>query len=243
MLARSRSHLLMSFLSCVSYNNGWSWAYRPIQRDKHVNMSNFALYDDIRIRQSSAKSPKQIHKNCPGFDTICLRPTKRYWSATIDTRRKTIIALTSWIFGRPFVKRFAVCYRSVVLHVCLSVCLRLGVLWPNGWTDQDETWRADRFQPWPHCLRCEPDPTPRKGHSRQFSAHISCGQMARWIQMPLDRKIGLDPSDIVLDGDPAPPLQKSGRAHPNFRPCLLCPNGGMDQDAIWHGASTQATLC
>jgi len=27
------------------------------------------------------------------------------------------------LFGRPFVKRFAVCYRSVVLSVCLSVCL------------------------------------------------------------------------------------------------------------------------
>jgi len=27
------------------------------------------------------------------------------------------------IFGRPFVKRFALCYRSVVCPVCLSVCL------------------------------------------------------------------------------------------------------------------------
>ena len=72
----------------------------------------------------------------------------------------------------------------------------------------------------------------RKGYSPQFSAHICCGQMDRWIKMPLGRKIGLDPSDIVLDGDPAPPLQKSGRAHPNFRPCLLCPNGWMDQHAL-----------
>jgi len=27
------------------------------------------------------------------------------------------------LFGRPFVKRFALYYRSVVLSVCLSVCL------------------------------------------------------------------------------------------------------------------------
>jgi len=27
------------------------------------------------------------------------------------------------------------------------------VLWPNGWTDQDETWHAGRPRPWPHCIR------------------------------------------------------------------------------------------
>jgi len=41
-------------------------------------------------------------------------------------------------FGRPFVKQFALCYRSVVCLSVLSVC-DVGVLWPNGWTDQDET--------------------------------------------------------------------------------------------------------
>jgi len=28
--------------------------------------------------------------------------------------------------------------------------------------------------------------------------------MAGWIKMPLDREVGLSPTDIVLDGDPAP---------------------------------------
>ena len=40
--------------------------------------------------------------------------------------------------------------------------------------------------------------------------------MAPWIKMPLGRKIGLDPSDIVLDGDPAPPLQKAAEPTPIF---------------------------
>ena len=31
------------------------------------------------------------------------------------------------IFGRPFVKRFALCYRTVVCHVCLS-CLSVSYL-------------------------------------------------------------------------------------------------------------------
>ena len=28
----------------------------------------------------------------------------------------------------------------------------VGVLSPNGWTDQDETWLADRPRPWPDCV-------------------------------------------------------------------------------------------
>ena len=39
--------------------------------------------------------------------------------------------------------------------------------------------------------------------------------MAEWIKMPLGRKVGLSPSDIVLDGDPAP-LSKRGRSPPFF---------------------------
>jgi len=38
------------------------------------------------------------------------------------------------IFGGPFVKRFALCYRTVVCLAVLSVS-NVGVLWPNGWTD------------------------------------------------------------------------------------------------------------
>ena len=122
-------------------------------------------------------------------------------------------------FGRPFVKRFALWYQTVVCPV-LSVLFgchvcNVGVLWPNGWTDQDETWHAGRPRPWPHCVRWEPRSPFPMGHSPQFSAHICCGQIARWIKMPLGRKVGLDPSDIVLDGDLAPHPQKGGRA-PNF---------------------------
>ena len=47
--------------------------------------------------------------------------------------------------------------------------------------------------------------------------------------MPLDTKVGIGPSDFVLDGDPA--LPKSGTVPPIFDPCLLWPNGCMYQDA------------
>jgi len=52
--------------------------------------------------------------------------------------------------------------------------------------------------------------------------------------MPLGTEVGLVPGHIVLDGDPASP-SKNG-APPIFGPCLLSPNGWMDQDATRYGA-------
>jgi len=117
------------------------------------------------------------------------------------------------VFGRPFVKQFALCYRTVVSPVFLSVC-DVCVLWPNGWMDQDETWRGGRPQPRPHYVKWQPSSSPNKGHSPQFSACVCCGQTAGWIKMPLGMEVGLGPGDIVLDGDPAPPPQKRGHNSP-----------------------------
>jgi len=46
--------------------------------------------------------------------------------------------------------------------------------------------------------------------------------MAGWIKMPLGTDVGLVPGDFVLDGDPAPTLQKGTEAPPPiFGPCLV----------------------
>jgi len=47
--------------------------------------------------------------------------------------------------------------------------------------------------------------------------------------MKLGTEVG--PGHIVLDGDPAPPPQRGTALPPIFGPCLLWPNGCMDQDA------------
>jgi len=113
---------------------------------------------------------------------------------------QTVIAIVS---VRLFVKRFALCYQTVV---CLSVCpvCDVGVLWPNGQTGQDETWRAGRPRPWPHCVRWGPSFPSRKGAQLftipnfNFSAHVYCSQTAGWIKMPLGTKVGRGPGHIVL---------------------------------------------
>ena len=91
------------------------------------------------------------------------------------------------VFGRPFVKRFALCYGTVVCLSVLSVTL------------------------------------------------VYCGQTVGWIKMKLGLEVGLGTGHIVLDGDAQLCLPKKGAQQPPpFGPCLLWPNGSMDQDATWN---------
>jgi len=51
----------------------------------------------------------------------------------------------------------------------------------------------------------DPPATPKRGrHSPQFSAHVYCGQTARWIRMPLGREVGLGPGDTIRWGPSSP---------------------------------------
>ena len=79
------------------------------------------------------------------------------------------------IFGRPFVKRFA---SPCATDRCLSVC-DVGVLWPNGWMDEDETWHGGRLRPGHHSvLDGDPAPHPQKGHNPHFPP---MSVVAKWL--------------------------------------------------------------
>jgi len=44
----------------------------------------------------------------------------------------------------------------------------------------------------------DPAPPPQnRSKNPQFWAHVYCGQMARWIKMPLGTKLGLGPGDLL----------------------------------------------
>ena len=45
------------------------------------------------------------------------------------------------------------------------------------------------------------DPAPPR--SPPFSAHVLCGQTAKWSKMSLGMEVGLVRGNFVLDGDPA----------------------------------------
>jgi len=54
--------------------------------------------------------------------------------------------------------------------------------------------------------------------------------------MKLGMEVGLGPSYIMLDEDPAPPPRRSMHSPlPIFGLCLLWPNGWLDQDVTWYG--------
>jgi len=121
------------------------------------------------------------------------------------------------VFGQPFVKRFTLCYQTVVCHVC-PVC-DVGVLWPNGWMDEDATWYGGRPRP-RRLLDGDPAPPPQKGgRGPQFSPHVYCGQTAGLIKMTLGTEVGLGAGHIALHGDPAS-LPKKGQS-PQFRPMSI----------------------
>jgi len=107
----------------------------------------------------------------------CSNARKERWLNKNKMCTYTINSLP--IFGRPFVKLFALCYRTVVLSVCpvLTVC-DIGVLWPNGWMDQNETWHGGRPRPRPHCVRWGPSSPPQKGQTPNFRPMSA---VAKWV--------------------------------------------------------------
>jgi len=85
------------------------------------------------------------------------------------------------VFGRPFVKRFALCYKTVVCPIC-PVCLQRSCTVSKRWTDQDETWQAGRHRPWPHGVRWGPSsPSPERGtapcHGLVVTGHVLSGHV------------------------------------------------------------------
>jgi len=101
---------------------------------------------------------------------------------------------------------------------------------------QDATWYGGRPQPRRLCVRWGPRPLPQKGRSpTQFSAYVYCGQTAAWIKIPLATEVGLGLRDIVFVVDQLPQKKRHSHPHPIFGPCLLWPNGWMDEDAAWYG--------
>jgi len=126
--------------------------------------------------------------------------------------------------GRPFLKRFALCYQTVVRLSVLSalsvpsVCITLVYYGQTVGRIKMTLGLLVRLGPSHIVLYGDPAPPPPKGHSSQFSV-LTCGQMAGWIKMSIDRQVALNPSDIVLHG--YSPSQK-GAQRPQFLARICC---------------------
>ena len=122
------------------------------------------------------------------------------------------------VFGRPFVKRLALRYRTVV---CLSVYLVTSVYCGQMvWWIKMPLGRKVGLSPRDIVLDRDFVPLPKKGAEplspAQFSAHVYSGQTTRWIKMPLRMEVGIVP------GHPAPCPKNRGTAPPpNFWPISI----------------------
>ena len=100
---------------------------------------------------------------CSGLKLVCC--TNPPWTADVpqyclmDCCSGRLVPATRFL--ATVCKWFALCYWSIVCLSVLSVC-DVGVLWPNGWMDQDETWHGGRPRPRRHCVRWRPI-SPKKG--------------------------------------------------------------------------------
>jgi len=127
---------------------------------------------------------------------------------------------------------------------CLSVC-DVRALWPNGWTDQDETWRAGRPGPWPHCVRWGRSSPPPKGHSPQFRP-ISVA--AKWLLGSRCHLYGARPRPrrLCVRWRTRSTLHKKGQnPFPNFRPISIVIKRlhAARCHLVWRLASAQGALC
>ena len=128
------------------------------------------------------------------------------------------------VFGRPFVKRFALCYQTVVCLSCLSVTfvhcgqmvgrikMKLGMQVGLG--------------PGHIVLDGDPAPPSPKGNNPQFSAHICCRQMAAWIKMSLGMELGRSAQATLCSMGTPLPSPKGGPQ--KIGPCLFIVSKRLD---------------
>jgi len=101
---------------------------------------------------------------------------------------------------------------------CLSVCLSvtLGVLWPNGWMDQDTTWYGGRPRRRRDCVRWGPSSPTERGRAAPIF-----GSCLLWPNGWIDQ----DTMHLVYGGrprrrpdcvrwGPSSPTERGTAAHP-----------------------------
>jgi len=151
------------------------------------------------------------------------------------------ICVGSTIFGRPFVKRFALCYRTVVCPVLSNlsvICLSVTLVYCHycGQTvGRIKMKLGTEVGLIPRHIVLDGDAAPPKGHCLpQFLAHVRCVQTAGWIKTPLGTEVGLGPGDIVLYGDPDP-IERGTTALHNFRSMTIVAKrlDGLGCHLVW----------
>ena len=85
------------------------------------------------------------------------------------------------IFGRPFIKQFALCYQTVVCPDYVPVCLSVALVYCGQTVECIKIKLGVKVDLVPGHIVLDRDPAGpplQQGHNPQFSAHVCCGQRA-----------------------------------------------------------------
>jgi len=115
------------------------------------------------------------------------------------------------------------------------------LLCPNSYMDQDPTWYGGRPRPSDILLHGELAPPPQNGRAPQFSVHVYCSQSLRGSRFHLVWRQASVQATLCARWGPSSPSTKRGHCSPLFGPCLLCPNGFMDQYSTYYGGRPRPT--
>jgi len=108
-----------------------------------------------------------------------------------------------------------------VPSVCLSCDVR--ALWPNSWTDQDETWHAGRPRPWPHSVRWGPSSPSFKGAETPiFDPYLAVAPNGCMDQHVTWYGARPRPMRVCVRWGPCSPSPKEGGRAPQFLADVYC---------------------
>jgi len=146
----------------------------------------------LRLCRAILSRDKVAVYNCAPCN--CYKSHKQTWLLQHFPPFRTLLHKLSaqivivFLFARPFVKRFALCYQTVVLSVCPVLSVTLMYCGQTvGWIKTKLDMQVG-LVPGHIALDEDPAPLPQRGTALQFLAHI-CGSIAGWIKMPLGREI------------------------------------------------------
>jgi len=131
------------------------------------------------------------------------------------------------------IKRFALCYRTVVMS-CVCPVLSVTLVYCSqtvGRIKMKLFWHAGRPRPWPHG---DPAPLPQMvtAVSQTFGPYLLRPKLRHGSRCHFLHGGRPRTGDFGLDGDPAPHLKKGSEPSPQFcSPFLLWSNGWMHHEA------------
>ena len=154
-----------------------------------------------------------------------------------------IVNCSNMLLGRPFVKRFVLCYWTIV---CLSV-LSVTLVYCDqtvGWINRPLGMEVGLR---PGHIVLDGDLAPPKGHnSPQFSTHVYCGQNGWMDQDAVGYGGRPRPTPHCVRWGPCSSPDRKGHSSPQlFSACLslLCSGRGFDAVVNYIGPYNLTIMC